>query len=155
MIYASTSTENLKCFECGDLGHKRFMCPHKDQRPSTSCGDVNIANQAQQDTEKQQTEMQEKAASKEVSDINLNAGSIEQPVCVSETVTDVTDVTDMSEAQGGDKGMCEHKETKTGVSEGNITDELDEMSQCTDVGLRNEEQWSDTSDMARVAEKDH
>ncbi len=43
MIYAST--ENLKCFECGDLGHKRFLCPHKDnQRPSTSRGDVNDAN---------------------------------------------------------------------------------------------------------------
>ncbi len=40
MVYASTAS--LKCFECGDLGHKRFMCPHRDeQRPSTSRGDGN------------------------------------------------------------------------------------------------------------------
>lgn len=153
MIYAST--ENLKCFECGDLGHKRFLCPHKDnQRPSTSRGDVNDANHSHQDIEKQRTEMQEKAASEEVSDISLNAGSTEQPVCVSEIVTDVIDVTDMSEVQRGDEGLCELKETKAGDFEGNMTDELDEISQCTDVGLRNEEQWSDTSDVAREVEKD-
>lgn len=28
MVYAST--ENLKCFECGDLGHKQFSCSHKN-----------------------------------------------------------------------------------------------------------------------------
>ncbi len=40
MVYAST--ESLMCFECGDLGHKHFMCPHRDeQRPSTSRGDGN------------------------------------------------------------------------------------------------------------------
>ncbi|KAK3562046.1 hypothetical protein QTP86_025228, partial [Hemibagrus guttatus] len=27
MIYASTG--NMKCFECGDIGHKRLTCPHK------------------------------------------------------------------------------------------------------------------------------
>ena len=27
MVYASTET--LRCFECGDIGHKRFTCPHK------------------------------------------------------------------------------------------------------------------------------
>ncbi|KAL1256291.1 hypothetical protein QQF64_011836 [Cirrhinus molitorella] len=29
MIYASTA--GLKCFECGDIGHKQFVCPHKVQ----------------------------------------------------------------------------------------------------------------------------
>lgn len=28
MIYASA--ENLKCFDCGDVGHKRLSCPHKN-----------------------------------------------------------------------------------------------------------------------------
>ncbi len=150
MVYAST--ENLKCFECGDLGHKRFLCPHKDdQRPSTSRGDVNNANQAQKDTEQMRTETQEKAASEEVSDIQLNTEGTEQPVCVSEIVTDVID---MSEAQRSDEGLCELKEIKAGSSEGNMTEELDEISQCTDVELRNEEQWSDTSDVAREVEKD-
>lgn len=27
MVYATTET--LQCFECGDIGHKRFTCPHK------------------------------------------------------------------------------------------------------------------------------
>lgn len=66
MIYAST--EDIKCFECGDLGHK---VSHKyDQRR----GDVHNVNQPQKHTEKQRTEMQEKAATEEVSVINLNAG---------------------------------------------------------------------------------
>lgn len=29
MIYASTA--GLKCFECGDIGHRQFACPHKAQ----------------------------------------------------------------------------------------------------------------------------
>ncbi len=28
MLYAST--DNLRCFECGHLGHKRFSCPQKN-----------------------------------------------------------------------------------------------------------------------------
>lgn len=27
MVYANTG--NMKCFECGDVGHKRLACPHK------------------------------------------------------------------------------------------------------------------------------
>ncbi len=40
VIYANTGS--MKCFECGDIGHKRHACPHKAQvsgvevRPSTS-----------------------------------------------------------------------------------------------------------------------
>lgn len=29
MVYASTGS--MKCFECGDVGHKRASCPHKNQ----------------------------------------------------------------------------------------------------------------------------
>jgi len=29
MIFATT--ESMRCFDCGDLGHKRFTCPHKKQ----------------------------------------------------------------------------------------------------------------------------
>lgn len=29
MLYAST--DSLRCFECGDIGHKRFVCPHKQR----------------------------------------------------------------------------------------------------------------------------
>lgn len=49
-LYASTGS--MRCFECGDIGHKRFSCPHKEQNneeaePSTS-------NQGGSATESQQ-----------------------------------------------------------------------------------------------------
>lgn len=28
-VYANTG--NMKCFECGDVGHKHLACPHKVQ----------------------------------------------------------------------------------------------------------------------------
>ena len=32
-LYAGfASTDSLRCFECGDLGHKSFACPHKGHR---------------------------------------------------------------------------------------------------------------------------
>ena len=37
MVYASSG--QLKCFECGDVGHKRFACPHK-QRGAGSSADA-------------------------------------------------------------------------------------------------------------------
>ncbi len=51
MLYAST--DNLRCFECGILGHKRFSCPQKnvdnEQRvtvESTENGSVKDCGQA-------------------------------------------------------------------------------------------------------------
>ncbi|KAJ8348956.1 hypothetical protein SKAU_G00275450 [Synaphobranchus kaupii] len=38
MVYASSG--QLKCFECGDVGHKRFACPHRQQAEAGSA-DVN------------------------------------------------------------------------------------------------------------------
>lgn len=158
MIYAST--EILKCFECGDIGHKRFTCPHKDdQQPSTSRGDAHIVSQLQQVTEKQTLQTQEKTASEEVSDVNLNAESIEQPVSETAMLTDTTDVTGVNEMSNAQITLAvertsEFKETKAGVSEENTIDEVDDMSQCSDIVLRNDDQWSDNSDIVRVAEKD-
>lgn len=31
MVYASTGS--LRCFDCGDLGHKKFACPHRERAP--------------------------------------------------------------------------------------------------------------------------
>jgi len=33
MIFATT--ESMRCFECGDLGHKKLLCPHKKQNEET------------------------------------------------------------------------------------------------------------------------
>lgn len=32
MVYASSS--NMKCLECGDVGHKRIACPHTHEDDS-------------------------------------------------------------------------------------------------------------------------
>ena len=32
MVYASSG--NMKCFECGDVSHKRFACPHQQRDES-------------------------------------------------------------------------------------------------------------------------
>ncbi|KAF7656895.1 hypothetical protein LDENG_00035020, partial [Lucifuga dentata] len=34
------STDSLRCFECGDIGHKRFACPHQEDRRQTRQGGV-------------------------------------------------------------------------------------------------------------------
>jgi hypothetical protein len=34
MVYASSG--QFKCFECGDVGHKRFACPHRQQGAARS-----------------------------------------------------------------------------------------------------------------------
>lgn len=62
-------------------------------------------------------------------------------------------MTDKSEVQESDERMCELTETQAVVSAENKTDDLDEMSQFIDDGLR-DKQWSDTSDIARVVEHD-
>lgn len=31
------STDNLHCFECGDLSHKRFSCPQSHARNKACC----------------------------------------------------------------------------------------------------------------------
>ena len=41
MVYASSG--QMKCFECGDVGHKRYACPHRGTQPSDVSADVQTA----------------------------------------------------------------------------------------------------------------
>lgn len=144
MVYAST--ESMKCFECGDLGHKRLMCPHRDEeRPSTSRGDKNDVAPQVNDTESERAEEQGKAVTEgvneqqEVSDLNVNAGCVEQPG--SDNVGSVGVENDQSDADDMDVQKC--------VSEENMVDETESLSQYTDDGMRDDEQWSEMSEMAK------
>lgn len=153
MVYASTET--LKCFECGDLGHKRFACPHKDdQRASTSRGDVNnteITDQQKSESKEQRNEGQEEGATKEgkmqeVSAIHLNAESVEQHGCnsVSDKSGNVIDDIDKGEAQSAVVNVCEGKDVAQEEDlEDNMADEMDSLSQCTEDG--DDDQWADGS----------
>lgn len=40
MIYASTG--NLKCYECGDVGHKKIACPHNKTHLETNANDIEV-----------------------------------------------------------------------------------------------------------------
>jgi len=31
-VYASMGDEVLRCLECGDIGHKEYVCPHKQRQ---------------------------------------------------------------------------------------------------------------------------
>ncbi len=117
MVYASTAS--LKCFECGDLGHKRFMCPHRDeQRPSTSRGDGNDVVTQVNNTESERTEEQDKGATEgvdeqqEVSDLNDNAGCVEQPGCsyLPDEAVSVGDEDDQSDADDDTVQKCGSEE---------------------------------------------
>lgn len=154
MVYAST--ESLKCFECGELGHKRFACPHKDdQHASTSdaiSSDVNntgITDQQTSESDEQRNEEQSEGATEqdkmdEVSEINVNAKSVEQPGCsyVSDKSRNVLYNIDKSEAQSSVENVCEVDVAQAEDLEDNMADEMDGLSQCTDDG--DDEQWSES-----------
>lgn len=58
MIYASTN--HLKCFECGNFGHKKMECPHKTQTEEntnkTNEGEQAVAGEAGNVDESNETE---------------------------------------------------------------------------------------------------
>lgn len=180
MVYASN--ESLKCFECGDLGHKRFSCPHKvlnDSRPSTS--HMDILNSALQTKEKRRKgpEQVDGAAEikgkNEVSNLGKVTMSNEKPGCSSGNTESVfreplsneqlgcSSVTGgienglnaVVDVTSGDEEMCVSSGAATaGGSEDGLADELDSLSQKTDDSIKDDEQWSDFTDMAGEYEKD-
>ncbi len=85
MVYAST--ESLKCFEFGDLGHMRFTCPHRDEQRASTSHDENYVVPQVNNSESERAEEQDKGATdevngqQEVSDLNVNAGCAEQAGC--------------------------------------------------------------------------
>lgn len=144
MVYAST--DSLRCFECGDLGHKRFACPHKvEQRAATSRDDINNNDQQTRDSEEQKDEELEEGEQQEVSETNAIVSSEEQPGCSSVSGS-VKVVIDKSEVKSGVEDVCEVSDEAQAESvEENMADEMDVLSQCTDDGIRDDDQWSDFS----------
>lgn len=77
MIYAST--DSMRCFDCGDFGHKRFTCPHKnEQYASTSRAEMNNTETMRfQEQAKEVTD--EIKGQQEVSEFNVIVGDVEKP----------------------------------------------------------------------------
>ncbi len=149
MIYAST--DSMRCFECGDLGHKRFTCPHKnEQSASTSRAETNNTETPRsQEPVKGVTD--EVRGQQEVSELHVNIGDVEKPCCSTAVDKDVSVCEDVDEheAQSDTEDVCEGVVAgEAGASGGNMVDEMEDLSQCTDDGLRDDvEQWSDAAKM--------
>jgi len=148
MIYAST--ESLKCFECGDLGHKRLACPHRDeQRPSTSREDTGVTvehhNNAVEQRSVEQGGVTKEA--KEQEEVSVNAERVNDTEAIVQVGSKNTAVSDMIEMNDGSKGVVmevvDDEGAQAGGSEENIVDEVEECSQSTDDGMREGEQCSD------------
>lgn len=153
MLYAST--DNLKCFECGNLGHKRFYCPHKkvdNEQPlpvvSTESGSskennssdiVEITTAGKKVTEK-------RPAERIIGDNEVSESDGEKAGCsyavVRHSNHEVEDVVE----------NVTQTDVQT-VEEGSV-DELDGMSQCTDDSMKDDDQWVEGVDMPTVAKED-
>ncbi len=149
MIYAST--DSMRCFECRDLGHKRFTCPHKnEQSASTSRAETNNT-ETPRSQERVKGVTDEVRGQQEVSELNVNIGDVEKPRCSTAVDKDVSvcDDVDEHEAQSDTEDVCEGVVAgEAGASEGNMVDEMEDSSQCTDDGSRDDvEQWSDAAKM--------
>ncbi|KAI2647814.1 Transposon TX1 uncharacterized 82 kDa protein [Labeo rohita] len=165
LVYASN--ESLKCFICGDVGHKKFVCPRKnEQQPSTTQGEGITVDLQQNNGESEQKQAEGtdevNVQEQEVSDFNHSTagpGSNVEPVenatnddnnaGGSSNVEPVENVIDNDNKIGGgsneesvlnitDGKMAEGMDEIGGLEE-NLTDESEAMSQMTDEG----EQWSD------------
>lgn len=155
MVYASS--ESLRCFECGDLGHKRFSCPKKSEvRASTSRADDNNSEHHVNIVETPRYEEQDNGATEEVegqqevSDSNVNhAGCVEQPGGSHLPDKDVSASVDDNVGDAEDKGMNSDVVQVVGSQE-KMDDEFECLSQCTDDGMKDDE-WPE---MTKEAEKD-
>jgi len=129
MVYASTET--LRCFECGDIGHKRFTCPHK----------------ARNDEERGQTEtpdapqivMESTPQQSGTADTNTEV----RPIVLENIVIDA--VVPGCSGGGGKSDVCvgvvgqvQENETHEGQSE-----EMDDSSEATVESCRDDESLAD------------
>jgi len=102
MVYATT--DSLRCFDCGDLGHKRFACPHKDEQRESTSDAQDIVNTGTKNAEEQdKVTTEEEQGQQEVSEHNnVIIGSEEQPGCsfVPDKSVCTSDLVNENETQG-------------------------------------------------------
>ncbi len=76
---------------------------------------------------------------------------MEKPACSTAVDKDVSVCVDVDEhkAQSETEDMCESVVAgEAGASEGNMVEEMEDLSQCTDDGLRDDDElWSDAAKM--------
>lgn len=142
-IYASTG--NMKCFECGDIGHKRHTCLHKAQvsevevRPSTSAAGGESSKSAPEDVQPQ-------------AGLQVNIDSNGMGESQNENVHEMVD-------SGRNHGISELEDASAlndvatvSVETERVSSEISEMSNSgemgvADTGMRDDDALSDMSDI--------
>lgn len=89
MVYAST--DNLRCYKCGDIGHKRISCPHK-QRAEVVAGtsqlsgvnsETNMVGTRLLSNVEREAQMKEDSDDGDKIEVNVNAAdNIEKKECL-------------------------------------------------------------------------
>lgn len=146
MVYAST--ESLKCFICGDLGHKRFTCPRRDEQRASTSRDENDSEPEVNNTESERVEEQDRGATEEVNEQQEVSDSVVNAGCVEQSGRNQVTLPDKAVRVSGENDQSDSDEDDTVQkfgSEENLADETESLSQYTDDGMRDEEQWPDAS----------
>lgn len=149
MVYASA--ENWKCFECGEIGHKRGACPKKiEQKISAAQDDIKKADHQRND--KQGNEEKDGGVTEEVNEQNKvienNVNENVQPGCSAAPDRTENGIIDEIGEQSSVENIREvNGESQVGGSEEKMDEEeMDNLSQCTDDGMRDSEEWLDKMD---------
>ncbi len=154
MVYASS--ESLKCFDCGDVGHKRFSCPHKvrdELQPLAIASRAEESNGEPQAIERNRV-TEEMKEQDEVSGSVSKSLSDDQPGCsyaVEKPASACGAMDRMHVNECSVEDVLQYSlVTQAKCLEEDEGDEMDGLSQSTEDSVR-DEQWSE---MERVRESD-
>lgn len=125
MVYASTET--LRCFECGDIGHKRFTCPQKVHNTEEE-GPSETSDRPQIVTESTPQQL-------EMADTNTEVRQN-----VSENIVNDAEFPSCSDVGKSDVcvGLVQENETHDGQNE-----EMDDLSKATVESCRDDDSCVD------------
>ena len=156
MVFATT--ENLKCFDCGDIGHKRFACPHK--RKNGDCSTPNAPMDGGAPAGPSDNLAEENLPSAQVSaePAKLDEGAIEHT-----EVGEQSDIPEINrrpnikrkakETSGGGKGCSEAGDTA--VQEENVNTVCENVDSVCKPSEEEEEEYMDDDeedDLSEISE---
>lgn len=143
MLYVNTGS--LKCFECGELGHKKLTCPHRAQTTEEAAGPsgvtaANVKNTTTQSNEESIVQNDESCVSV---DQNQNEGEkVENVVQEHEVLEHSTHTEKVSESVACEVISIENTESLNDVEKGEEyemreDDTLSEVSDVSEFGSQN------------------
>lgn len=161
VLYAST--ESLRCFECGDIGHKRFSCPHKNRPEEIRIGEEQaVANENTTESQGDLNREPEKVSEgqgvdtgeeNEVSAISSDSAGFvqeEQPCCSSKIAVKAATAVENVLSDGVVSVSQDVEVVNTAEDVG--FDEVLSMSQTQDDGGKDDDCCSDISDCPKVGD---